>query len=401
MPGTGYGDRRRDRSEGTIRVGSVWPIATETVTPVDELLLDAAMRCDIDEVDAAIGAKANATADGPLLLAAQHGGTLVVERLSTLGASVNSAGAYGKTPLILAAEKGHSDVIDALVKSGASLDARMTPGGQTALHLVGADEQCPLQMARMCAHSLLERNADPLIRDQWGRTAEEYHRRRADLPDAGGAAAAAPRAAPRATPLWTPARGRDLQRPAPIPRGPSPFDGATQHAPLRDGRSVLIADMIRAKLAREAGLLVAMQKLCWMRLLHRNHTRPEMSYGAESPAFPITVSPVQPPPAHLESEPPSTAGSRRSSVASGAGSAARSGASGSSGGSGGSGSSGGSAGPPREVVYQSIVLRIIKDCHALYPPSDATLSKHIHGLRDLYYREQLPSYQVFTETART
>ena len=62
--GTGYGDRRRDRSEGTIRVGSVWPIATETVTPVDELLLDAAMRCDIDEVDAAIAAKANATADG-------------------------------------------------------------------------------------------------------------------------------------------------------------------------------------------------------------------------------------------------------------------------------------------------------------------------------------------------
>ena len=67
--GTGYGDRRRDRSEGTVRVGSVWPIGKagfypgpsaargsrknhftkNSVTPADDLLLDAAMRCDLDE----------------------------------------------------------------------------------------------------------------------------------------------------------------------------------------------------------------------------------------------------------------------------------------------------------------------------------------------------------------
>ena len=115
-------------------------------------------------VEAAIGAKANATADGPLLLAAQNGGNPVVQRLAAAsasvnswdaleemllaaekggtadprlaaaGASVNSSGAYGKTPLILAAEKGHSDVIDTLVRTGASLDEGLKPGGQTALH---------------------------------------------------------------------------------------------------------------------------------------------------------------------------------------------------------------------------------------------------------------------------
>ena len=65
--GTGYYDRRRDRSEGTVRTGSVWPIGKagfypgpsaargsrknhftkNSVTPADDLLLDAAMRCDI------------------------------------------------------------------------------------------------------------------------------------------------------------------------------------------------------------------------------------------------------------------------------------------------------------------------------------------------------------------
>ena len=260
--------------------------------------------------------------------------------------------------------------------------------------MVGVDEQCPLQMARMCAHELLERYADPLIRDQWGRThtrnplllvisrplsdillvitgtAEEFHRRRADLPGTDHE-----RDSPQ---LWAPARGRNLYQPAAKPRGPSPFDSATLHAPRRDGRAVLIADMIRAKVERETGLLVAMQKLCWMRLLHRNHMRPEMSYGADSPAWCITKSPVPP---VEEAAPGSAAGSRRSSVASAKSAvsprrnppllamsgpsltgclrsqtgSARS-ATGSAR-SGGSGSSGGSAGPPREVVYMGIVQR--------------------------------------------
>eukprot|EP01043_Picozoa_sp_COSAG02_P017259 COSAG02_NODE_778_length_17288_cov_102.024725_17_plen_368_part_00 len=364
--GTGYGDRRRDRSEGTVRVGSVWPIGKagfypgpsaargsrknhftkNSVTPADDLLLDAAMRCDLDEVDAAIGVKANPTKDGPLLLAAQHGGTLVVQRLAEAGASVNTPGAYGKTPLMLAAEKGHSDVVDTLVQSGASLDARMTPGGQTALHLVGADQQCPLQMARMVCHLLLSRNADMLIRDQWGRTAEEYHRRCADLPNS-----------------VTSALSADAGRAVPS------FGSGISLAPSRDGRSVLIADMIAAKVAQATGLLVAMQKLCWMRLLHRNYTRPEMSYGADSPADCIT----RPRPNAGDPE-----GVRPSSAAASY-----------------------HADGLREAVYDSLVLRIIKDCHALRTPSDATLSRHIRGLRDRYYREQLPSYQVFTEMTKT
>ena len=70
----------------------------EKVTPKDELLLDAAMRCDVDEVGVAIASGAEPTqADSPaLLVAAQNGGVLVVKQLAELGASVNAAGAFGK-----------------------------------------------------------------------------------------------------------------------------------------------------------------------------------------------------------------------------------------------------------------------------------------------------------------
>ena len=131
----------------------------------------------------------------------------------------------------------------------------------------------------------------------------------------------------------------------------------------------MIAEMIAAKVAQETGLLVAMQKLCWMRLLHRNYSRPEMSYGADSPADCIT-------------RPRPNAGNPE-------------------GGRPLSGAASHHADGVREAVYDAIVLRIIKDYHALCAPSDTTLSKHIRGLRDRYYREQLPSFQVFTELTKT
>ena len=164
--GVGYKDRRFDRSEGRIRAGSCWPIKDEVVVPVDELLWDAAARCDADEVEAAVAAKANPKADGPLLAAATHGGAIVVARLAELGASVNARGAFGKTPLIAAAERGHADVVATLLRCGADIDAGLHPGGQTALHLVGTEEQCPLQMAKQCCAQLLRHFADTLRTDK-------------------------------------------------------------------------------------------------------------------------------------------------------------------------------------------------------------------------------------------
>jgi hypothetical protein len=245
--GSGYGDRRRDRSEGTIRAGSVWPIRTDTVNPIDELLLDAAMRCDLDELNVCIDCKANPAADAnpALNIAASHGGTLVVGRLAELGASVNKPGAFGKTPLIAAAEKGHADVVQALVAAGADLDAGLVPGGQSALHLVGAEMQCPLQMARVTCHVLLESHADILLRDRWGRTAEQFHRKRAAL-------------------LPTPNPCLPMQQ---QPGGDVNGAGSGAPAPLRDGRSLILADMIAKKLVHTSKLVTVMQRLCWMRLL--------------------------------------------------------------------------------------------------------------------------------------
>lgn len=321
--GGGYGDRRRDRSEGTIRAGSVWPIKSDKVTPTDDLLLDAAMRCDVDEVEACIDAKANPTADGPMLLAANNGGVLVVNRLAELGANVNAPGAYGKTPLICAAEKGHADVVAALIASGAELDTGLVPGGQTALHLAGSDEQCPLQMARMTCHLLLERHADPLLRDRWGHTAEQFHRLQAGLP-------------------------------------PGRLAGDRSAAPKRDGRSVMLADMIRERQRLECGLMMAMQKLCWMRLLQRNHSNLEMSLGAASPAFVVTFGWTK------------------------------------------------TQQPTPMSVYDRVVIRILQQADALVAqasarggevaaPYEAALSRHLHGLRSRDYFENLPSYQVFAE----
>ena len=54
------------------------------------------MRCDIDEVGVAIAAGAEPTDDGPLLIAAQNRGALVVQHLAELGANVNAAGTFGK-----------------------------------------------------------------------------------------------------------------------------------------------------------------------------------------------------------------------------------------------------------------------------------------------------------------
>ena len=48
-------------------------------------------------------------------------------------------------------------------------------------------------------------------------------------------------------------------------------------------------------------------------------------------------------------------------------------------------------GPP---PYDKIMLRITRDWLALFRPEDATISRHLRGMRSKLYREQLPSYQL-------
>jgi hypothetical protein len=65
----------------------------------------------------------------------------------------------------------------------------------------------------MACHLLLERHADMLLADRWGHTPEQFHRLRADRPS-------------------------------------GPIFGGGLAAPKRDGRGVILADMIRDRQVR-------------------------------------------------------------------------------------------------------------------------------------------------------
>ena len=106
--------------------------------------------------------------------------------------------------------------------------------------------------------------------------------------------------------------------------------------------------------------MMAMQKLCWMRLLQRNHSNLEMSLGAASPAFVVTFGWTK------------------------------------------------TQQPTPMSVYDRVVIRILQQADALVAqasarggevaaPYEAALSRHLHGLRSRDYFENLPSYQVFAE----
>ena len=146
---------------------------------------------------------------------------------------------------------------------------------------------------------------------QWQHTAEEFHRMHANLPVEDGS---------------------QLRH-----------DGL---APVRDGRNLIIADMIRDYHDYHTGLLRVMQRLCWARLLQRNANFVPLSLGAQSPAFCISC----PPPPFSSDD--------------------------------------------GLAVYDPLVLRIIQGM--LPQPSHKALSRHLRGLRHQTYRDTLPSFQTFT-----
>ena len=73
-------------------------------------------------------------ANEALLLAAQQGDLVMLNKALARGADVNTATANGTTALLLAVQRGEAELIDTLIAHGANLEAKRADG-QTALSL--------------------------------------------------------------------------------------------------------------------------------------------------------------------------------------------------------------------------------------------------------------------------
>ena len=71
--------------------------------------------------------------DNTLLMTAKNGHALVVHRLLSAGAAVNTRHHGEISPLLLAAQNGHEAVVDRLIVAGAAVDTARTDNGATPL----------------------------------------------------------------------------------------------------------------------------------------------------------------------------------------------------------------------------------------------------------------------------
>ncbi len=97
--------------------------------------------------------------------AALHGKVSVARVLVEHGAGIQVRDAHGSTPLHEAALGGNPDVIRFLLEHGASIDGRDIDNGATALMLAASLDRSAAVAV------LIERGADPGLRDHTGRTA--------------------------------------------------------------------------------------------------------------------------------------------------------------------------------------------------------------------------------------
>lgn len=107
------------------------------VASAESPLVDAAERNDLAAVRAQLDAKANvnqAQADGMTAIhwAAYHNDADTVKLLLTAGADAKASNRYGVTPLSIACEEGSAPIVEALVTAGADADASL-PSGETML----------------------------------------------------------------------------------------------------------------------------------------------------------------------------------------------------------------------------------------------------------------------------
>ena len=108
-----------------------------------------------------------------LIAATARGDLGVVEHLLHHGAAPDAHDRRRNTALIFAARDGRLEVAAALIEHGATVD------------WIDGEGVTPLILAAFRNHPevvdlLLAQGADPTIRDQWGRNARDYARRRGD-----------------------------------------------------------------------------------------------------------------------------------------------------------------------------------------------------------------------------
>ncbi|APR98867.2 ankyrin repeat domain-containing protein [Wolbachia endosymbiont of Folsomia candida] len=113
------------------------------------------------------GANVNAVGkDGHTLLhvAAYVDNKEIVEFLIKKGLNINLANKYGHSPLHIAADRNNKKVVEVLIKNGANVNA-VSENGFTPLHFAASHF-----FHRETINALIEGGADPLLKDNFGKT---------------------------------------------------------------------------------------------------------------------------------------------------------------------------------------------------------------------------------------
>jgi len=153
------------------------PVAAEPMPPREKALFKSAYDGNLADVQVQItkGASAN-YADKEqrtaLILAANNGHTAVVEFLYGKGADINAIDHGGMTALMYTAKRSFNETATFLLNNGAEVNVQSRKKGITALMLAsGWGNEALVQM-------LLDKGADPAIRDNFGKTAANYAEKR-------------------------------------------------------------------------------------------------------------------------------------------------------------------------------------------------------------------------------
>ena len=153
------------------------PVAPEPMPPREKALFQSAHDGNLADVQIQVAKGASVTfADKEqrtaFILAANNGHTAVVEFLYGKGAEINAIDHGGMSALMYTAKRSFNETAAFLLNNGAEVNVRSRKKGLTALMLAsGWGNEALVQM-------LLDKGADPAIRDNFGKTAANYAEKR-------------------------------------------------------------------------------------------------------------------------------------------------------------------------------------------------------------------------------